>query len=139
MITYALSGEMATPLEQVEEILPYSRDSEICESSGPLLGFMVNRGRSIPVVCLSRLMGGPSPEATPATSVLVVSAGGDLVGFAVPQLKTIEPADWEPELPEMGRSKARKLAQVGPGGVQRMLPVIDLVQLASSVREQTLA
>jgi purine-binding chemotaxis protein CheW len=139
MLTYALAGETATPLDQVSEILAYARNVSIFESDGPLLGFMVNRGRSIPVLCLSRLSGGPPPEVTPAASVLVVESDGELIGFAVPQLKSIEPADWEPELPTMGghgghawmgQAKSRKLALVGTGQAERMLPVLDLQDMA---------
>jgi purine-binding chemotaxis protein CheW len=139
MLTYALSGETATPLEQVSEILAYSRSVSIFQSNGPLLGFMVNRGHSIPVLCLSRLSGGAAAEVTPAASVLVVASQGELIGFAVPQLKSIEPADWEPELPDLaagsGRgAQGRKLALVGAGQAERMLPVLDLRQMAEQVR-----
>jgi purine-binding chemotaxis protein CheW len=143
MLTYGLAGETATPLEQVQEILPYARSVSIFEAGGPLLGFTVHKGQSIPVLCLSRLSGGQAPEASPAASVLVVQSEGELVGFAVPQLKTIESAEWEPELPEVtamqpGVFRSRKLALVGRGDEQRMLPVLDLAQLALQVRSRQL-
>jgi purine-binding chemotaxis protein CheW len=141
MLTYGLAGETATPLDQVQEILPYARSVSIFQTGGPLLGFTVHNGQSIPVLCLSRLSGGQAPEATPAASVLVVQSEGELVGFAVPHLKTIEAAQWEPELPEvMARHadtfRSRKLALVGRGEEQRMLPVLDLAQLALQVRSR---
>jgi purine-binding chemotaxis protein CheW len=142
MITYALGRETATPLEQIHEILAFSRDILIFESAGALLGFMVHQGRSIPVHCLSRLTGGAPPEITPAASVLVVESEGEYIGFAVPQLKVIEPADWEPELPDMGSGgyggKGRKLAKLGSGVSQRMLPVLDLQAMAARFQQEAL-
>jgi purine-binding chemotaxis protein CheW len=143
MITYALGGETATPIEQVAEILPYTRDISLFRERGPLLGMLVNRGRSIPVLCLSRLAGHGPIEATPAVSVLVVESEGERVGFAVPSLRNIEPAEWEPELPRQGRAGhddlaavlgERKLAMVGRGEGQRMLRLLDLQRLAGAVR-----
>jgi purine-binding chemotaxis protein CheW len=143
MITYALGGETATPIEQVSEILPFTSDIVIFQDMGPMLGVMVNRGQSIPVLCLSRLTLNQSVVATPAASVLVVNADGELVGFAVPGLKSIEPADWEPELPAMGTqhddeftqaTHTRKLALVGSGDTERMLPVLDLLRIARSIQ-----
>lgn len=144
MITYGLAGETATPLEQVKEILPYSRQISIFKTKGALLGFLVNRDRSIPVYCLSRLTGGASPDVTPAVSVLVVESDGELVGFAVPKLVSIEPAQWEPELPDYnpgasGVIRSRQLAQVGAGDNQRMLPLLDLLHVARLFQSQVLA
>jgi purine-binding chemotaxis protein CheW len=142
MLTYSLNRETATPLEQVQEILPYSSSVSIFRSNGPLLGFTTHRGQSIPILCLSRLSGGHSPtEVTPAASILIVQSEGELVGFAVPHLKSIEAANWEPEVPRMGQAAegaalARKLARVGTGSEERMLPVMDLLQLARLVRDR---
>jgi purine-binding chemotaxis protein CheW len=139
MLTYGLSGETATPLEQVQEILPYACSVSIFHSDGPLLGFTTHRGQSIPILCLSRLSGGQAPEVTPAASVLVVNADSELIGFAVPRLKSIEAAEWEPEMAELNKPpghtlRARKLALVGHGVEERMLPVLDLIGLAQQVR-----
>ncbi len=139
MLTYALNHETATPLEQVQEILPYSQSVSIFRSNGPLLGFTHHAGRSIPVLCLSRLSGGAPPEVTPAASILVVQSDDELVGFAVPHLRSIEASNWEPDVPRLGlatdgTARARKLARVGTGQEERMLPVLDLMQLAHLVR-----
>ncbi|MEK8086790.1 chemotaxis protein CheW [Aquabacterium sp. A3] len=145
MLTYALGGDAATPLEQVSEILPYDPGLCVFAQQGALLGILVNRGRSIPVMCLSRLTGLASPEVSPAVSVLVVVHEGQHVGFAVPALRSIEPSDWSPELPAMGQPggdplaqalSGRRLVQVGVPGQQRMLPLLDLQQAARSLIEQ---
>ncbi|OYT85560.1 MAG: hypothetical protein CFE46_17605 [Burkholderiales bacterium PBB6] len=144
MITYALGGETATPIDQVCEILPYTCDVSLFQNRGALLGMLVNRGRTIPVMCLSRLAGFGAISASPSVSILVVESGPELVGFAVPALRTIEPADWEPELPQHGAPDdalarelgSRRLAQVGQPGAQRLLRTLDLRRIADALREQ---
>lgn len=145
MITYQLGIETATPIEQVAEILPYTCDVSVFEVRGALLGLVAHRGRSIPVLCLSRLVGLPSPAVSPAVSVLVVEADGILTGFAVPALRSIEAANWEPALPRIGLNEpdaldsavhSRQLAQVGLGHHQRMLKVLDLTCIARALHQQ---
>lgn len=142
MLIYALGGDASTPLEQVVEILPYDRNLSVLSDQGGLLGFIVSRGRSIPVMCLSRLSGLASPAVSPAVSVLVVQHDGEYVGFAVPALRAIEPSDWTPELPTLGQRphnalaqalSGRRLVQVGPSGQQRLLPLIDLAAIARAL------
>lgn len=127
LVTFALQAETATPLDQVREILCYTPDLATFAGIGPMLGLTLHRGRAIPVLCLSRLTGGPPPEVTPAASVLVVELEGTMVGFAVPALMAIEPARWEPGQPR------RSMALVGQGETERMLPVIDLREMARRV------
>lgn len=145
VLTFMLGGETATPLEQIQEILPYTRDISIFDTRGSLLGVLVNRGRSIPVMCLSGLVGLPAPEVSPAVSVLVVESQGTLIGFAVPMLKSIERTQWEPSLTggastasgglaEAVRSKT--LVKVGDEQACRMLPLIDLAAVACALQRQ---
>ena len=93
-----------------------------------MLGVTLHRGRAIPVMCLSRLLGGPPPEVTPAASVLVVEVGGAPVGFAVPALAAIERARWQPGQPR------RSMVLVGEAETERMLPLIDLQQMAQALQ-----
>lgn len=136
-ITYDLANETATPLPQIEEILPYSSEISAFQTQGALLGLLVNRGRSIAVFCLRSLHGLSTLAPDAQTSVLVVDIDGELVGFAVPRLRSIETASWEPELNPGGGSAARKLALVaeGSGKPGRMLPVSDLYALARGLRD----
>lgn len=124
LVTFVLGAETATPLDQVREILCYTPDLARFAGTGPMLGVTLHRGRAIPVMCLSRLTGGPPPEVTPAASVLVVEVAGAPVGFAVPALAAIERARWEPGKPR------RSMVLVGDGETERMLPLIDLQQMA---------
>ncbi|MBV6448827.1 chemotaxis protein CheW [Nitrosomonas sp.] len=147
MITYQLSGETASPFEQIKEILPFTDDIPIFDQGGPMLGMTVVRGCSIPVVCLSRLVTGKSMQRTAATSVLVVEVDNEAMGFAIPALESIEPAQWEPELPQLGGSgrnslmlaiHSNKLAQIGANDSIRMLPVLDLEKIARAFRTKRL-
>lgn len=145
MVTYQLGREVATPIGQIREILPFGCEIAVLEVGGVMLGLVAHRGRSIPVMCLSRLHGLPPPAVTPAVSVLVVEADeGVPVGFAVPMLRSIEPADWEPALPVLGDARdalaqavhSRQLAQVGQGDARRMLQMVDLQRIARALQQQ---
>lgn len=136
MLTYDLDVEIATPLEQVSEILPYAPATSVLGHGGPVMGVMVNRGRSIPVLSLGQLHAASDWAPGPSASVLVVESGDDLVGFAVAGLKAIEPSAWQPTLQHGGLSGgSRPMALVGEGAQQRMLPVLDLRQLAQGLRQ----
>ena len=135
MLTYDLGVETATPLSQVSEILAYTPSQTMFDGHGSLLSVLVNRGRSIPVMCLARLAGGRPLESTQGASVLVVESEGELVGFVVPALKGIEPARWQPELPAHASGRSRPLALVGQGAAERMLPVLDLWKMARALRQ----
>ena len=149
MLTYQLQSEHASPLEQVIEILRWQPVAQLVASDGPLLGFIVNRGRSIPVLCLDRIAGGGVTVPTESSVVLLVESRGELIGFAVPALKGIEEADWEPALPDLRPSavaalrvherRPRQLALVGSGETERMLPLLDLHSTAESLQELALA
>ena len=143
MLTYSLDGETATPLAQVREILAYTPEMAMFDSHGPMLGMAVHRGRTIPVMCLSQLCAGAPLAVGASASVLVVESGDELMGFAVSALRAIEPAKWEPELPVHGQqlsgAGARKLALVGEGSHERMLPVMDLQRMAQALRSQAMA
>jgi purine-binding chemotaxis protein CheW len=141
MMTFLAPGEMAVPIDQVSEILP---DVAAPPTFGPdnlLRRIVVNRGRSIPVVSLERLLGStPGPTAAGA-AVLVINSGGQWVGFAVPRLQSIEYAHWEHALrpgppgadPVAEVLRQRPLATVGTDAGERTIPVIDLQALADAV------
>jgi purine-binding chemotaxis protein CheW len=147
MIIYASGRDLATPLEQLVEILPYSPDLTERDDGNPLVGILINRGRTIPVLCLAQLATGAREQRTREASVLVVESDGELVGFAVTGLKSIGQAHWEPELPATGVRPADALSQavhslsralcVDADG-ERMLPVLDLRRIATLARETSI-
>lgn len=147
VLTFMVGGEHAAPMEQVQEILPCPADISKYETGTALLGMMTNRGRSIPVLCLSVLMGLPRPEITSLTSVLVVNASDGLVGFAVPTLKSIASAQGDKTLQVGSGNDAqglqaalqrRRLIQMGSGEDKRLLPLLDLAAIAAAVTQEHL-
>lgn len=147
LLTYMLAGETATPLNQIQEIVSWRPDMAVLEPRGKLLGMLVQRGVSVPVVCLNGLLGLPAPAMNATVSVLLVASDGECVGFAVTQLRSIETSSWEPSLQggpsphsHAGQSlRTRQLAKVGPPGEERMLPVLDLQAMARQLQSGALA
>lgn len=128
-LTYTLAGEVATSLSQIQEIVPHRPDMARFQGHADLLGMLVNRGASIPIMNLCGLLNLPTPEVTADTSVLLAKSAGESVGFAAPQLRIIESSDWEPSpeaqaasLTARSASTPRQLAKVGQAGEIRMLP-----------------
>lgn len=141
VLTFDLAGEVAVPLEQVAEILPYEIASGVFAIGGALIGLTINRGQSIPLFCLQRLANFPPTSPTAETRVLVVQSGEDYVGFVVPRVRAIVPASWNPSLPAYAApnigpyfANCRTLALVGEGDDERMLRVIDLAQAVLGLR-----
>lgn len=137
LLTYMLAGETATPIEQISEILPYQAETSAFGSGGALQGMVMNRGRSIPLLCLSQLHGLPPPRHGADASVLVVASDGEHLGFIVPQLRSIEPGEWPVVDGPPGQAAAaggpldtRNLARLAQASGQRLLPVLDLHALA---------
>lgn len=136
MVIYEAAGEVATPLMQVTEILPYPAEHVLFEHMGPLLGVITHRGRSVPIYCLRRLLGAPPRVDTVPAAVLLVEADGETAAFVVQRLLDIVPSDWEPSLPGHGTpgAAARPLVQVSQTEQQRMLPLVDLVRRMRELR-----
>jgi purine-binding chemotaxis protein CheW len=140
MITFMLETEHATPLEHVREILTYQPGTELFRTAGPMLGLMVHRSRSVPVMCLGQMFGEARSTPTASSRILVVESGDELVGFAVRQLNSIEQADWEPsirgsERAGAARGESQKLACFESRTIDQMLPIVDLRALVASLRE----
>lgn len=141
MLVYEAGGAAATPLRQVEEILPAPGAGSGLQGQAPLLGLLPHRGQGLPVFCLTHLLGRGAPAVRAPACVLVVPrADGQRIGFAVPGLSFIERATWQTSL----RGAARQLSGLdtaGQGGElalfrgsagqpERMVQVVDLAALA---------
>ncbi|SMC28044.1 purine-binding chemotaxis protein CheW [Andreprevotia lacus DSM 23236] len=147
MLTYDLGGgAIATPIEQISEILPWSEATTLLGEGGPALGLMMNRGNAIPTFCLSTLTGQPRAPLTPTASVLVVENQGGMIGFTVPHLISIEEAAWAPQedIDALARHAKQTEASkdvrqcwgrvlVAQAGDERMLNLLDLHHLATMV------
>ncbi len=139
LVTYALPAEAGTPIAQIDEVLPWQADRAGLEDDGrsPWLGLVMHRQRPIVLLCLRRWSGVAAGPVDASASILVVRSGEHRLGFVVPRLLAIEPAGWQPAVTGLLRSRhptpisAARLAQIdAPSGLRRLVPVLDLQDIA---------
>lgn len=135
LIVYHLGSEFASQIAQVREVLPYRKDIEIFENSSAKLGILTHRQEAIQVFDLAQWLGTGRQNLSSESSILLVHAHGNTIGFAVSSLTTIENAQWAPEVPVLGTARQmihghfktlQRLAQIGMDNNSRMVEVIDL-------------
>ncbi len=153
-ITYTAGTDVATPLDQVAEILPLPTTHTRTTGGAPggwtggaVTGVLAHRGAAVPVLHLPTLLGLAGAPTTAASCLLLVDVDGAPVGFAVDGLRAIEPLVWQdPEGPQgqgddapgPGRVLAASpLVQVGQR--QELLRGVDLLALARAVRDGSTA
>jgi chemotaxis signal transduction protein len=139
LVTYALPAEVGTPIAQIDEVLPWQAGRAGLEVDGdsPWLGMIVHRQRPVVLLCLRRWSGVAAGPIEASSSILVVRSGEHLIGFVVPRLLAIESASWQSPVTGVLRSRnptpisAARLAQIDPPtGTRRLVPVLDLVDIA---------
>ncbi|MDY7100335.1 MAG: chemotaxis protein CheW [Actinomycetota bacterium] len=141
VLTYSAGVDLASPLEQIDEILPFP--AEVCaleEDGDGILGLLTHRDEVVTIVSLPALMGRPEP-LDPATScVLLVRADDVRIGLAVLGLRAIERAVWEepddaPAVadPATDRHRALRRAVADRPMVQTVAPGSDLVTMVPKV------
>lgn len=145
-VTYRAGLDLASPLAQVAEILPYP--AALTPSAAEhVLGVVVHRGVVVPVVCLSTLLGQPPAERGHGACLLLVASseeeGGDQVAFAVDSLGAIEPLTWTD--PEHRRREyagdLSRAAHLSPlvrlADGERLVPDLDLQEVVAALRAAT--
>lgn len=147
VVTYDLGTEVATPMDQVHEILPWSpapgATGQGGEGTRPVL--YMSRGRAIPVYSLSALLGLEYRAADSGSGVLVVRDAHGLIGFCVARLVGIDQADRAEIDGSRGHRPMSSAAErtaltwlpsvtVGSGGTARLLSMVDLTSLANELR-----
>jgi len=124
LLIYHLGIDVASPLPQIAEILPWEAKAAVHGlGQGSLL---MSRGRAIPVLELAPLLGLPT-DPTEAAQVLVLHDEGQWLGFKVPALVNIEHG----RLPA-GEREDRVM--VGIAADERVLRRVDLLKLARGLR-----
>lgn len=140
LLTYGLPAEAGTPIDQVDEVLPWQPDRPGLDDDGqsPWLGIVMHRDRPVTLLCLRRWSGAAAGPIDAAASILVVRHGEHRIGFVVPRLLAIESAGWQPSVCGVLRSRnptpitAARLAQIDPPtGPRRLVPVLDLQDIAA--------
>lgn len=141
VVTFETYAEMAAPMAHIEEILAFDPAMTRAHGGGPCLGVMVDRGRSIPVVCLAALLGRSQVCDEPDAKVLLVTHEGSLVGLAVARLRAIGQVRWR-QVREPGHTQhahitldtdVADLARVAVGEEERMISIVDLRRMAARV------
>lgn len=140
LLTLRLPHEVAVPIDQVDEVLPFGGVDAMFGPDAPLRRVQRLRGQVVPVLCLARLLGGHPGAAAPSAAVLVVRAGDGWIGFATPQMNSIEPCAWRRRLPahEASGAAAQEVVGVGAAGSQRTLRLVDLRSLAQALAAEAL-
>jgi purine-binding chemotaxis protein CheW len=120
MVSYNVGVDVASPIGQISEILPWDAASAVQGMNGSSL--LMSRGRPIPVYCLSGLLGNArgARAAERSGQVLVVEAQGQLIGFKVPHLVTIgdgktaprEASDLLPDVVLMGMADGERVLRL---------------------------
>jgi purine-binding chemotaxis protein CheW len=147
-LTYSVAGDLASPLEQILEILPYPQEhTSLGDPQGAVLGLLTHRESVVPLVCLATLMGACDRPDPTSSCVLLVSTGTGTIGLVVRSLGAIERSVWEERVEDASGARldldplARALADrrtlrtapVGSVGSERMLPRLDLVAIAAGL------
>ncbi|MCO8275580.1 chemotaxis protein CheW [Actinoplanes sp. TRM 88003] len=130
-LTYSIGVDAATPLEQIDEILPYP-SHHLSLDDAPLIGMFTHRRTTIPLIDLPALLGRDhTPDPATARVLLVTVAAGITAGLVVPDLHAIEQAVWEepPKTPD--DLLQRPLVSLGTPEDNRLVPHFDLIAIAA--------
>ena len=132
MLAFHAGVDMASPITQISEILPWQPDAAVPTADGASL--IMSRGRPIPVYCLATLLHQPpaSPAACHSANVLVVDDDGHRIGFRVPRLVTI--AEGRTKTAAGAHSHLPDMVHLPIGADERLLRWLDLVALAQTLR-----
>jgi len=142
MLIYDAGMALATPIEQILMILPYSPDMHFNDRRNLFLGLIESRGETIPLINLCHMHGLSDFNLTSSSCILVTEVEQQLLGFLVRELSTIANAIWEPEIsdlsirPKDNHEAARKnqLALFNIEDKEKMLHVKDLSRIACELQ-----
>jgi purine-binding chemotaxis protein CheW len=140
-LIFSIGVDVATPLDQVSEILPHPQTLTATAVDG-VIGLITHRRAAVPVLCLATLLGRPERPVGAATCLLLVDVDGSPVAFAVDTLRTIAPRTWTDDeqtlrgpADDRGATlRSAPLVRVGEG--DRLLPDLDLRAVARRLQHQ---
>ncbi|KUL41643.1 chemotaxis protein CheW [Actinoplanes awajinensis] len=137
-LTYNAGVDVATLLDQINEILPYPEHVVPLTGHFPgVRGVFTHRNQAIPLLCLTTMVGHVPPDDGQPGRVLVVLVPSGRIGFIVPHLQAIEQSVWEEEPAQRAVRldsllSTSPLVEVTEGGQRRTMPHIDLQALAAA-------
>lgn len=138
-LVYTAGADMVTPLDRVQEILPFPAEITSAPGIDGMLGLVVHRQKAVPVLVLADLLGRGGRPVGPSSCLLLVSVDEEVVAFAVDRLRGIEQLAWADQDHAGAAHPSRDgvLASarlVQAGSEPRLLPELDLTSLARSLR-----
>lgn len=124
-LSYSIGFDLATPLDQIDEIIAMPEHLHEIRRDGDIVGVALHRGVAVPLVLLADLLGKEISVPASTQCVLVVDVDGERWGVVVDRLNEIAPRSW--------RSDADDAAAIDPdtrlitlAGSRRLVPEIDL-------------
>jgi chemotaxis signal transduction protein len=130
-LTYAAGAELATPLEQIKEILHYPAHIAPFDFPNPaLLGLFKHRDRVTPLISLASLLGKRHDPDPVQARVLFVEHAGMTAGFVVEALRSIDTGSWrsaESDAPQDNKTLFKSLVMIGADASRRMVSQLDLL------------
>jgi len=131
MVSYHVGVDVASPIQQIAEILTWDAQAAIPGMQGSSL--LMSRGRPIPVYCLSELLGNARGAAAAEFrgNVLVVEVSDQLVGFRVPHLVSIGEGK---TAPREASDLLPDVVLMGQGDDEKVLRLVDLQALARTLQ-----
>lgn len=135
LVTFQAADELfATDIFAVERVLRFEAPRMLPNSAPWLRGVIDHGGRTIPVVDLRERLSLPAADADERARILVITAGGTLVGMtvdAVHEVVTVPTGDIEPP-PAIYRGLAKEYLRGVVRVDQRMFVVLDAGHLLGS-------
>jgi len=130
-LTYAAGGELATPLDQIKEILHYPADIAPFDHPNPaLLGLFKYRDQVTPLLSLASMLGKQYDPDPAQARVLFVEHDGMTAGFAVESLRSIENASWRStgsEAPQDDKALFKSMVMIGADANRRLVSQVNLL------------
>ncbi|PPC77433.1 hypothetical protein C4K68_10090 [Pokkaliibacter plantistimulans] len=143
MLIYDVGFEVATDLQQIQEILPWQDSALLFNAVGHACGMVLSRGRAIPTYDLAQLLGATVSPAPAQRCVLVIIQQHNCIGFIVPRLISIEQAQWRRQVHAPGMNPALHAqpslsnpwhtSRVPAGNGWRLISSLDLQLLAQAL------
>lgn len=132
---YSLGIDIATPLEQISEVLSFPEISTTTNVGGGVIAVITHRNKIVPVVSLANLLGLETSSSSQPSCLLLVDLAERQIAFAVDALRAITPLAWkdaEERAPINGGYTLDTCPLVQLGEETQLIPQLDLATLAQA-------
>lgn len=140
-LTYSIGFEVATPLDQIDDILPMPATIAPTNGESFVMGVISHRGNIIPVISLRSLLGLDPIIASGKACLLLVSSASGQVAIAIDGLIAIDALVWQdPESQSTGDGEAPDLSValsraplINVASHSTLIPLLDLQHFVSAL------